>query len=153
MTKIKKLFLTLASALCCVLCLTLAILGITSKKNVHAESVTYETATVYDVSQLSSSGPTAKTGDVSWFDGKEKAKGVDVFAFNNAGYAASSETVDSTTTYTAKSVGVTFQMKTDVAFPTNKARSIRLFICNTEITWSYDTTKGYYLQICNFSHK
>lgn len=145
MTKIKKVFLTITSALCCVVCAALAILGIVPEKTVQASTST-ETVPVYDIAQMSANGPSANLGDAAWFNGTTKANGADVIAFNNAGYTAESTTVDETTTYTMKSVAFTFQMKTSAAFSA-KANSIRLFICNTEIDWGYDATNGYYMRI------
>ncbi len=151
MAKIKKNFLTLASAVCCVACLTLAILGLLPKKTVLADTQTeYETATVYDVSQLSANGPSVTTFDASWLDGKTVNQGADAFAFKDLGYAATPQTVDTVTTYEMKSVGVMFQMKLSKAWTANVTSAIRLFICNTEIRWNYTTENG--LQLVIFDH-
>lgn len=140
MTKIKKTFLTLASALLCALCLTLAILGVTPKKNVFADAAQYETATVYDVSQLSASGPSAVTGDAAWFNGKTLNSTTRAFDLPSKGYAATK----TDTTYTSNSIGVTLNAYTTAAnkWSADNKSAIRLFIGYTEVRWYYRALDG-----------
>ena len=148
MTKFKKLFLTVALAFCSVACSTLGILGIASKKTVKAEeSSAYETATVYDVSQLSANGPAGIVGDTKtdWFAGKTSEKTYEPFNYNNKGYAVN------TTTNTLKSVGITFSLKLDNAWTADCTNAIRLFIANTEVRWHYRTASGFKFEIFDWN--
>ena len=153
MTKIKKVFLTITSALCCVVCVALALLGILPEQKALADGVAYETATVYDVSQLSSSGPANIVGDTktNWFAGKQSAITYEPFNYNNKGYAVDATTVDSTTTYTLKSIGIVFKMKVDNAWTATRSSAIRLFICNTEVRWNYNATNGFKLEVFDWN--
>ena len=131
MAKIKKRFLTMASAFCCIVCATLAILGLISKNTVRAENATtYETATVYDVSQLSKTGPTATMGDVSWIDGKDYVYDAS-FTYENLGYTLTSEGAP-------KSFGIQFAMQAKNDWTGDDSSFARLFINNTEIRWEFN---------------
>ena len=147
MTKFKKVFLTVALAFCCVACSTLGVLGLMSKNTVRAEESGYETATVYDVSQLSASGPAGKIADTKtdWFAGRTSNPAYVPFEYNNKGY-----TLD-TTTNTLKSVGITFSLKLDNAWTADCTNAIRLFVANTEMRWHYKVASGFKFEIFDWN--